>query len=265
LHGGSSIGGVQRSVLLAAAALAVASGAAAVAFAVEGGAGAPASVDRPPATDSAEGEATVTPAEAAPEPPPSAADPEPAPIFPATTRAGLPELQAAVGRGHQPWLVDPAAVAESYLRSFGLDPVLGPYRPSGTADSEIAYHADAPDEDPQVASVEGIVLFHRLVGGSIFYVVGQRSERMTVTAGPVGSTLSLDVASEAGGKVSAYAFPGPPYTDWAAHASARLGSGQATTLTLELGPGRSSVLVRVLHLAADGVESVAEVRLEPRT
>jgi hypothetical protein len=255
---------VQRSVLLAAAALAVASGAVGVAFAVEGGAGAPASADHPPATDSA-GEATVTPAEAAPEPRPAAADSEPASIFPATTRAGLRELQAAVGRGHQPWLVDPATVAESYLRSFGLDPVLGPYRPSGTAGGEIAYHADAPDEDPQVASVEGIVLLHRLGGGSIFYVVGQRSERMTVTPGPVGSTLSLDVASEAGGKVSAYAFPGPPYTDWAAHDSTRLGAGQASTLTLELGPRWSSVLVRVLHLAADGVESVAEVRLEPRT
>jgi hypothetical protein len=255
---------VQRSVILAAAALAVASGAAAVAFAVGGRAGAPASVDRPPATVSA-GEATATPAERASEPPPSAVDREPAPIFPATTPAGLDEVQAAMEQGRQPWLVDPAAVAESYLRSFGLDPVLGPYRPSGAAGGEIAYHADAPDEDPQVASVEGIVLLHRLGGGSIFYVVGQRSERMTVTPGPLGSTLSLDVASEPGGNVSAYAFPGPPYTDWTAHAAARLGAGQATTLTLELGPRRSSVLVRVLHLAADGVESVAEVRLDPHT
>jgi hypothetical protein len=184
-------------------------------------------------------------------------------------RAELDRLQAAFDEGHQPWRADPVSVAAAYLRDrFDVEPVMGAYRPLDRFSGEVPYRAKPrPSEcgcanhvPPESEYLQGFVLVRRLAPGSVFFVVGQRSERMDVTAGRFGLTLTLTIRAKVAGEVAAVA--GPLQSEATAHDSTRLEAGEEATLILKLGTSSSPLLVRIIHSGQDPVASVVEFRLE---
>jgi len=91
-------------------------------------------------------------------------------ISPAT-RADLARLQAEVDQGHQPWRLDPVAVARAYLVDLGItDPVMGEPREAGRRTSEVRFDAGA--------GATGYVVVRRLPEGSLPYVVRVESVKV---------------------------------------------------------------------------------------
>jgi hypothetical protein len=81
---------------------------------------------------------TVPPSVPSPVPPP-VPSPVPPLLWPATTPAALRQLQDATVEGHQPWLCDPADVAEAYGRG-----PLGWPEPSVRRLHDDVYEVDGP-------------------------------------------------------------------------------------------------------------------------
>lgn len=230
--------------------------------AVETGTNPPATT---PATEQAEAEAAVSEPEAdAPQ-----AEPGVHSIWDPYTRAQLDELQAAVDEGHQPWRADPVSVAEAFLRNhMEIDPVMGAYRPLDAFSGEVPYRGKPlPTECgcPRLVdseSLQGRVLLRRLGGpGSVFFVVGQRSPRVSVTSSLAGRTLTLTIRAKISGEVTAVA--GPLRSEATANDYTEVVAGEQATLVLKVGARQFPLLVRIFHSRGPGLPArVTEFRLD---
>jgi hypothetical protein len=260
----ATVAAVTLTVLIAAAA-----------FAVRGVASDPAAAQPASSTDALSKPSTKMPKREAPsvnrDAAPAPHEPDLDSIDYPLTRSELQQLQAAADDGHQPWRFDPVAVAEAYLRGqLGVEPVMGVYRPSDRFSGEVPYRATprpsacgcADVIPPENSYLEGAVLVRRLEEpGSVFFVVGQRSEHFSVTSKLRGSILTLAITAEARGHVYATA-ESLRGGDAIAHDSAEVEAGQRATLTLQLAGIHPPVLVRVIHSEQGGVASIAEFRAE---
>jgi len=248
---------------------------AAAAFAVRGVASDPAAAQPASSTDALSEAPTKMPKREAPsvnrDAAPAPHEPDLDSIDYPLTRAELKQLQAAVGEGHQPWRFDPVAVAEGYLRGqLGVEPVMGEYRPADGFGGEVPYRATPRPSGcecadlipPENRYLEGAVLVRRLEEpGSVFFVVGQRSEHFSETSKLRGSILTLDITAEAPGHVYATA-ESLRGGDAIAHDSAEVEAGQRATLTLQLAAIRPPVLVSIIHSGRGSVATIAEFRAE---
>ena len=174
-------------------------------------------------------------------------------ISPAT-RADLARLQAEVDQGHQPWRLDPVAVARTYLVDLGItDPVMGEPREAGRRTSEVRFDAGA--------GATGSVLIRRLPEGSLPYVVRVETAKV--------DNLMLERRA---GQVQVEGYSRAPGTLLARVGSFGAGWDTEQSVPVDIGPVEVTLdvdqdeypqVVQLRHEGADGKVGIAVFRVQP--
>ena len=174
---------------------------------------------------------------------------EPEAVYPETA-AVLETIEAQVAEGHQPWWVDPAMVAASYLGNRGLD----------TSDGGAPVSVGEPGAFRYTAGgVGGWVTVARVANGSIYYVSGSRSDRIVhLEVVHQGDRLAVDVTAAAAGKVVVRTKR--PGGEWNQATTQTVAAGKAASLTVQ-GAAGADLIVQVRHEGDDGRVGVSDQRL----
>ncbi|HVF14822.1 MAG TPA: hypothetical protein VM942_09505 [Acidimicrobiales bacterium] len=193
------------------------------------------------------------PGPAVTQPEPDVAEPWFDGIWPGT-RAALDEQRRAFDEGHQPWRADPVATAAAFLRSVGIEePVMGSYDRAGGRTGVVRYES---------GSVPGFVFLRQVEGNPLPYVVRLETPRFElVQTEREGGELRVEVASPTPGTIVARA--GSFASEWQDDQQVPVVQGPPITLTLDIDDPRRPVLLEVRHEGADGVASIARVRVQP--
>lgn len=162
------------------------------------------------------------------------------------TAAEIERLQAEVANGHQPWRLDPAAVAAAYLSERGLA-TSGDGAPRSIGEfGALRYMAGGVGGWVSVAQTDG----------GIFHVEGSRSDRIVLLrAARQGGRVGVDVmATEPGSVVVRTKRLG---SDWNESVTRTVEAGQPVSLTVD-GQAATSLLVQVRHEGNDGRIGLSE-------
>lgn len=171
-------------------------------------------------------------------------------IYPETA-ASLENTQVQVAAGHQPWWLDPAMVASSYLANRGLT-VSEEGAPRRLADQGDLRYTTA-------AGVGGWVSVSQLGDGSIFYVTGSRTDRIVrLRATRQGDRVAVEVLPAEGGRVVVRTKR--PDHDWNPSATQEVVAGRPASLSVE-GPGSTELIVQVRYEGDGGEVGLTEQRL----
>ena len=204
---------------------------------------------------------TTTPSSVVPNPPTTTPGTEPASssgdgfdgISPAT-RADLARLQAEVDQGHQPWRLDPVAVARTYLVDLGItDPAMGDLREAGRRTSEVRFDAGA--------GATGSVLVRRLPEGSLPYVVRVESVKVdNVMLERGAGRVQVEGYSRAPGTLLVRV--GGLGSEWEAEHSEPVDIGPVR-VTLDVDQDEYPQVVQLRHEGADGTVGISVFRVQP--